>query len=80
VGHHGSKTSSTGEFVRALAPEHAVISVGNNNHFGHSHPDTLRRLGEQKVSLYRTDRDGVVVFDTDGMTISTATFVQGNAK
>jgi competence protein ComEC len=51
VGHHGSKTSSTGEFLQALAPEYAVISVGYNNHFGHPHPDTLYRLGEQKVRL-----------------------------
>ncbi len=80
VGHHGARTSSTGEFLRALSPRYAVISVGFNNHFGHPHPETLRRLLEQNARVYRTDYDGAVVFETDGAALSTDTFVKGNKQ
>lgn len=80
VGHHGSRTSSTGEFLRALAPEYAVISVGESNHFGHPHPDTLRRLTELNAKIYRTDRDGAMVFATDGTVLCVTAFAKGNVQ
>jgi competence protein ComEC len=69
IGHHGSGTSSSDELLRAAAPEEAVISVGRFNAFRHPSPVTLRRLRQQGVTIHRTDREGAVVFETDGTQI-----------
>jgi competence protein ComEC len=66
VGHHGSKTSSTPEFLDQVHPAFAVISDGYGNLYGHPHPITLDALRERHVLSYRTDRDGLVTFLTDG--------------
>jgi competence protein ComEC len=58
VSHHGSRTSSSGDFLRTADPEIGVISVGRNNTYGHPHRETLERLRE--IRVYRTDRDGAV--------------------
>lgn len=66
VGHHGSAYSSTPEFIRAVSPTFAVISVGRDNLFGHparSTPETLERGG---AHVYRTDEDGAVTISSDG--------------
>ena len=69
VAHHGSKTSSTGEFIDAVDPEVVVISVGANNSFGHPNAEVVGRLMQQTGSenIYRTDRQGNVEFITDGV-------------
>jgi len=68
VAHHGSKTSTTSQFLAAVDPEVAVISVGEDNPFGHPSPEVMERLidtlGEDNV--YRTDEDGTIEFITDG--------------
>lgn len=69
VGHHGSRTSSTPEFVRAVAPRVAIISCGVRNRFGHPHPHTLETLTEAAVRVLRTDRNGSVVVTTDGASL-----------
>lgn len=61
VAHHGSKTSSSAEFLRAVTPELAVISVGRNNRYGHPHPEVMDRLNGLRIPLYRTDIKGTVV-------------------
>ena len=66
VGHHGSKTSSSEEFLQAVSPSVAVISAGYENSFGHPHPDVLARLGERHSAILRTDLDGLVTVRTDG--------------
>jgi len=61
VAHHGSKTSSIAEFLEAVSPEVAVISVGRNNKYGHPHPEVMDRLNGLGIPLYRTDINGTVV-------------------
>ena len=60
VGHHGSKNSSCDEFLRAAAPEFAVISAGANNSYGHPAPETLERLEALGSEIHRTDEEGSV--------------------
>ncbi|MDT8900017.1 ComEC/Rec2 family competence protein [Anaeroselena agilis] len=67
-GHHGSRTSSSPAFMKAVAPEAAVISVGAGNEYHHPHPSILKRYGDQKLKLYRTDTDGTVTVASDGKT------------
>lgn len=74
VGHHGSRTSTSAEFLQAVAPQWAVISVGADNRFGHPHPETLRELRQQQVRTYRTDENGAVVFYTDGKSLRVKTY------
>ena len=68
VAHHGSETSTTSQFLAAVDPEVAVISVGADNPFGHPGSEVVERLinsvGEDNV--YRTDEDGTVELITDG--------------
>lgn len=61
VAHHGSKTSSVAEFLEAVSPETAVISVGRNNRYGHPHPEVIDRLSGLEIPVYRTDLRGTVV-------------------
>lgn len=58
VGHHGSSTSTSEEFVKKLKPEYAVISVGRDNRYGHPTRDVLQTLEESDVVIYRTDEQG----------------------
>ena len=69
--HHGSQTSSTTSFVDAIDPEIVIISVGQNNSFGHPNVDVLGRLINETESdnLYRSDRNGSVEFVTDGQNL-----------
>ena len=68
VAHHGSKTSTSPQFLTAVAPEIAIISVGGNNTFGHPSPEVMERLGEKlkKDEVYLTSEDGTIEFITDG--------------
>jgi competence protein ComEC len=74
VPHHGSLTSSTPDFVRAIAPRVAVVSAGRGNHFGHPAPDVLARYREAGAEIFRTDRDGAVSVDSDGYSLNVQTF------
>jgi competence protein ComEC len=64
VPHHGSSTSSTAEFVSAVDPLVDVISVGQDNRFGHPSPEVLQRLDGDAV--FRTDLHGDIIVSTDG--------------
>jgi len=66
VGHHGSRTATSEEWLDELAPREAVISVGRNNHYGHPAPEVLERLARHGVTVFRTDRSGTITFSTDG--------------
>lgn len=67
LGHHGSSTSSTVEFLQAVSPEVAIASCGYNNDYGHPHREVVQRLKEMDVPLYRTYETGTIVFRTDGI-------------
>jgi competence protein ComEC len=73
VPHHGSLTSSSPEFLRALHPTIAVFSAGRSNHFGHPAPQVVARYQDVGAEIYRTDRDGEVDVSTDGHSIEVAT-------
>ncbi|MFR8104127.1 MAG: ComEC/Rec2 family competence protein [Clostridia bacterium] len=60
VAHHGSKTSSSKEFLEAVDPKIALIGVGKKNTFGHPNQEVINRLQEEKVKIYRTDEDGEI--------------------
>lgn len=60
VGHHGSKTSSSEEFINSVNPKYSIISVGKNNKFGHPNKEVLDTLNDSKI--YRTDQDGSIMF------------------
>lgn len=66
VSHHGSCTATTAEFLRAVQPRYAVISVGKNNSYGHPHAEVLRRLQQAGARVLRTDERGTVRFVSDG--------------
>jgi len=60
VPHHGSKSSSTEEFLEAVGAREAIISVGRNNIYGHPHPEVLNRYEVRNINIYRTDEMGLV--------------------
>ena len=60
VAHHGSKTSTTGEFLKAINPKVALIGVGKNNNFGHPSNEVIQRLKENGTRIYRTDENGEI--------------------
>ena len=70
VGHHGSSTSSGGEFVRRISPQYAMITCGADNPYYHPHSETLKTLERHNVEVYRSDVNGRVAFTSDGDTIT----------
>lgn len=60
AGHHGSKTSTTQELLNAATPSAVIISVGENNRYGHPHPDVMKRL--ESYQVWRTDENGSIRF------------------
>lgn len=75
VAHHGSHTSSSEDFLRVVDPQWSVISVGQGNSFGHPHQDILDRIKAVTHSqILRTDKNGAIVFKTDGKTMHVSTY------
>ena len=72
VGHHGGDTSSSAEFLQAVGPEYAVISVGAGNSYGHPNDAVLSRLAAVGATVYRTDKQGTVCCASDGKTVTFA--------
>ena len=73
VGHHGSKTSSSKNFINEINPKYSIISVGKNNRYGHPNKEVLNNLNNSKI--YRTDQDGSIMFKlkNDKLKIKTCT-------
>ena len=72
VAHHGSDTSSGMEFLQAVDPDYAVISVGADNDYGHPSPEVLERLDGLGLPVYRTDELGTICCVSDGETVNFA--------
>ena len=73
VGHHGSETSTSYPFLREVAPQYAVISVGTDNTYGHPAEDTVSRLRDADVTVYRTDKQGDIICTSDGKSVTFTT-------
>ena len=67
IGHHGSATSSSEAFLSSLSPEVAIISVGENNSYGHPSKETMDRLKELDIPCRRTDLEGTITYDFDSL-------------
>lgn len=78
VAHHGSATSSSEKFLRAVNPKCAVICVGYGNTFGHPRAEVLERLENLQTKIFRTDRDGLIKFRTDGKNLRVETFAKNS--
>ena len=77
VGHHGSNTSTSYQFLRAVAPRYGIISVGTDNTYGHPDEETLSRLEDAHVIVLRTDQLGTIMCYSDGTEL---TFLSLNSK
>jgi competence protein ComEC len=66
VGHHGSSTSTSNDFLKAVSPKAAVIMCGTGNSYGHPHKELLERLETAGIDTYRTDLLGSIRIETDG--------------
>ena len=73
MGHHGSSTSSTQEYLDAVTPEYASISCGKGNKYNRPHKETIQKLEQMDVEYYRTDLSGNITFTSDGSSISVRT-------
>lgn len=69
LGHHGSKYSSSSKFLDMVSPSVAVISVGENNQYGHPYEDTLNKLNSRNILTYRTDINGTISIGIDGINL-----------
>ena len=79
VGHHGSDTSTTYPFLREIMPQYAVISVGTGNSYGHPTENTLSRLRDADVKVFRTDLQGDIYCTSNGKTVSFSVKKNSNA-
>lgn len=83
VGHHGSSTSSIDEFIEEVDPEHAVISLGKDNTYGHPHTEIVDKFSKMEINILRTDELGNIVFISDGSKIelvNAVDFPNGNVE
>lgn len=69
LGHHGSRTSSSREYLEAVRPEYGVVSSGKNNRYGHPHKEVVDFLHELGINMLNTAVEGNIVFETDGKTL-----------
>lgn len=70
AGHHGSKTSSSAVFLKAVSPEAVLISCGAGNDYGHPHAQAMKRYQVMKLKIYETDKNGTITVKTDGKSYS----------
>ncbi|MFA5778621.1 MAG: ComEC/Rec2 family competence protein [Elusimicrobiota bacterium] len=73
IAHHGSKTSTSSPFLDRVSPDIAVISSGRGNTFGHPADETVKKLVDRNVNIYRTDQNGTITLLTDGTSLKITT-------
>ena len=73
VAHHGSTYSNSIEFLKAVSPNYSVIEVGNGNKYGHPHDIVMKRLNSIGTSIYRTDKQGTIIMESDGFVLNIKT-------
>ena len=73
LGHHGSSTSSSEDFLAAVAPTYCIISCGVDNYYGHPHQETLDKMDAGRYTVYRTDTMGTITAVSDGSSITFTT-------
>ena len=74
IGHHGSKYSSTENFIKKVNPKYAIISVGKGNKYGHPNIETINLLNKYNIKTYRTDELGTILLTSDGNNIEITSF------
>lgn len=74
VGHHGSRYGSTTDFLNKVNPKYVVVSCGKNNDYGHPHKEFLKRIKKIKAEVYRTDKMGTILFETNGKSMDISYF------
>lgn len=70
VGHHGSSSSTSQDFLNKVNPKYAVISCGKDNDYGHPHKETLEKLKAKNIGIFRTDLNGTIIATSDGSKIT----------
>ena len=70
IGHHGSSSSTTPEYIDRVQPKYAVIMVGAGNKYNHPHKETMDILNKRKISIYRTDHNKTIIATSDGVTVT----------
>jgi Predicted hydrolase (metallo-beta-lactamase superfamily) len=70
IGHHGSSSSTSAAFLKAVSPKYAVVSVGKDNDYNHPHKVTMDILKNAGIKLYRTDESGTIICTSDGKNLS----------
>lgn len=69
AGHHGSRTSSSGSFVRMVDPAYAVISAGKDNSYGHPHKEVIDTLEKENIEILNTSEEGTIKFFSNGVDV-----------
>ena len=80
VAHHGSRSSTSADFLREANPTYAVISCGADNRYGHPHPEIMKALLKKGITVLRTDELGTIIFFTDGEQLFFRTKKEPNNK
>ncbi|MFC7440657.1 DNA internalization-related competence protein ComEC/Rec2 [Laceyella putida] len=76
VAHHGSRSGTQAEWLKTLRPEHAVISVGERNRYGHPAPEVIQRLQRERIHIWRTDRQGAIQVEIEDGRLRFAPFLK----
>ena len=74
VAHHGSRTSSTADWLARVKPQHAIISAADPSPFGHPHPEVIERLQGAGAQLWATGKCGAITISTDGTDLQVSSF------